>query len=404
MKKRLPPIWLLVLIVGLPILSETIYSPSLPDIANTLKVSDSWVEFTLTIYLAGFALGTLFWGRLSDRLGRKPCALLGILIFVLGSIGCYFSDSIILLLISRFVQSFGGSTGSVLGQAISRDAFRGVERGKVYSTVGGALAFSPAIGPFIGGMVDQTFGWPSIFLLLIIAGAIVFFVTAFKLPETHLERTSSFSLRSLTKTLSKDLRVIGFGIIVAAINGMHFSYYAEAPFYYIDLLGLSPSVYGLTFIALAIMGVMGASLSRFLHNHLTSKDILWRGILIFLMGTGCFVLSVFLGGFFSIPPFLTIIFSIGSMAIVSMGSAMIMPNCLSLALEDYQHAVGTASSLFGFFYYALTSLFTLGMGILHNDTLYPMPFYFSGIGLLILAAFLTLIEKKNRGYAVDSPS
>ena len=85
----LPAIWLIVLIVGLPQLSETVYTPSLPDIAHALRVSESAVEYTLTIYLFGFAIGMLFWGKLSDAVGRKPCVLAGLFIFILGCIGCY---------------------------------------------------------------------------------------------------------------------------------------------------------------------------------------------------------------------------------------------------------------------------------------------------------------------------
>lgn len=102
-KKILPPIWLIVLIVGLPRFAETVYTPSLPAIAHSLQASVSMVEYTLTIYLFAFAIGTLLWGKLSDRLGRKPCILAGLAIFVVGCIGCYFSTSIGMLLFSRFI-------------------------------------------------------------------------------------------------------------------------------------------------------------------------------------------------------------------------------------------------------------------------------------------------------------
>lgn len=391
-----PPIWLLAIIAGLPLISETIYTPSLPDIARTLDVPDSWVEYTLTIYLAGFAVGTLFWGKLSDRFGRKPCLLVGISIFIVGCMGCYLSDSITLLMISRFVQSFGGSTGSVLGQAICRDAFRGVERGKVYSTVGSALFFSPAIGPFIGGLVDQTFGWPSIFLLSMILGGMVFITTSLKLPESHLDRTSSVSFGKLTLALAKDIRVFGFGIIVAACNGIHFSYYAEGPFYLIDLLSLTPSTYGLSFIGIAFAGVMGSWISKRLHSRLSSKAILWRGIIVLLCGSGIFLSLILILQALNASQPVMVMATLGSMMIISGGSAMILPNCLSLALEDYQHAVGAASSLFGFFYYALISLVTLGIGLLHNDTLYPMPLYFFGMSVFVLVIFLKFIGKEER--------
>ncbi|MBL3285326.1 MFS transporter N-terminal domain protein [Rickettsiales endosymbiont of Paramecium tredecaurelia] len=143
----LPAIWLIVLIASLPQLSETVYTPSLPDIARHLNASEAMVEYTLTIYLFGFALGTLFWGRVSDRLGRKPCIIAGLLLFIIGCTGCYFSNSITSLMISRLIQAFGGSIGSVLGQAVCRDAFHGAALGRVYSLMGSTLALFPALGP-----------------------------------------------------------------------------------------------------------------------------------------------------------------------------------------------------------------------------------------------------------------
>lgn len=75
--KNTPSIGLIVLLAVVPLLAETIYTPALVDIAHSLRAPDAWVEYTLTIYLFGFALGTLFWGKLSDSFGRKPCLLAG---------------------------------------------------------------------------------------------------------------------------------------------------------------------------------------------------------------------------------------------------------------------------------------------------------------------------------------
>jgi MFS family permease len=93
----LPEIWLMVLIIALPQLSETVYTPSLPDIAKFLATSHALVEHTLTIFLFGLALGTLFWGKLSDKFGRRPALLSGLVIYSIGCVGCYFSTTIAIL-------------------------------------------------------------------------------------------------------------------------------------------------------------------------------------------------------------------------------------------------------------------------------------------------------------------
>ena len=391
----LPALWLIVLIVGLPQLSETVYTPSLPDIAHALHAEESMVEYTLTIYLFGFAIGTLFWGKLSDHFGRKPCVLAGLFIFILGCIGCYFSSTIEMLMISRFIQAFGGSIGSVLGQAICRDSFHGPSLGKAYASIGSGLAIFPAIGPVIGGVIAQHFGWASIFLSLVLFAIILTLLVAKLLPETHqVANRQSVSILEISSSLLKNKKVIGFGLIVSACNGISFSYFAEGSFYLIKILGLTPSEYGLSFIAIAAATMMGGILSKKLHNHHTAKTIMGYGLVIILASASIFSLfTVIHTNILPLSTNLMIGITILSQMSIMFGICMATSNALALALADYKWCIGTASSLFGFFYYSLISLFTLGMGALHNDTLLPMPLYFLGISLFMLIVQKFMISR-----------
>ncbi len=391
----LPAIWLIVLIAGIGQLSETVYSPSLPAIASSLGVEASWVEYTLTIYLFSFGIGTLFWGRLSDHKGRKPCILAGLAIYILGSLGCYMADSLSLLMISRFVQGFGGSIGSVLAQAIVRDAFSGPSLGKAYSSIVGALAVFPAIGPIIGGVITQQFSWPMIFIFLVVFGVLIFLVTIKKLPETLTTRQQKLpSLTSIFCQLAKDKKVIGFGLLVAMCNGITFSYYAEGSFYLIELLGLSPSQYGTTFALMALATITGSVVSRKMHNKIESLTIIKYGLWVILGSCALFCAGIFFESVLHISKTEVLVLTITVMMANMAGICIVTSNALAMSLQNYRYAIGTASSLFGFFYYLGVSLCTFGMGLVHNGTLVPMPMYFFGLALLMIGVFKILIIDK----------
>lgn len=275
----LPPLWIICLIAGLPQLSESVYTPSLPDISDSLNVSHAYVEYTLTIYLAAFAIGTLFWGWISDRLGRKKCIIFGMVVFIFGSIGCYFADSFILLMAFRFVQGFGVSIGSVLGQAVCRDSFRGADLSGVYTTLVSALSVFPAIGPMVGGFIVQYYIWNKIFLFLAIAALLLFVVVVFYLPETHhSENRSKVSLLKVFKTLLLDRRVMGMAFIVAGCNGIFFSYFAEGPFYFIEILGLTPQQFGYSFVGISAATWFGGMYSSYLRKVHVESIVIGRRI------------------------------------------------------------------------------------------------------------------------------
>ena len=390
----LPAIWLIVLIAGLPQLSETVYSPSLPDIAQALQTSVTMTEHTLTIYLLGFALGILFWGKCSDAWGRKPCMMAGLILFILGCMGCYMSQTVGMLMMARFIQAFGGSIGSVLAQAMTRDAFHGPALGKVYASVGSALAIFPALGPLCGGWIAQQWGWRSIFIVLMTVAAILVVLIHTRLPETHpkAERTK-VSLWHVAKQLITDTKVLGYGLIVACCWGILFSYFSEGPFYLITGLGLSQTDYGLSFIPIGVAAMVGGMVSKTLQNRYSGKKIMICGLLIVDFAlTGFAALAVIypLKGIFPHH-----ILPIVSLTIAVFGMSMATNTALALALSDYKKSIGTASSVFGFFYYAMVALLTFVMGLLHDGTLLPMPLYFFVLSTIMLLMGIQLLKQKD---------
>lgn len=390
-----PALWLVIFIAMLPSLSETIYMPSLPDIARDLRAEESLVEYTLTIFLFGFALGTLFWGKYSDAKGRKPCIIAGYLLFIIGCFGCYLSSSIEMLMASRLVQAFGGSVGSVLGQALCRDAFEGKELARAYSIVGATVFCTPAVGPVVGGIIDQNYGWSPLFLLLMVLGAIVTMLTYKFLIETHHpHQDSRKSMKEIAYRLVQDKPVIGFAIVVAACNGISFSYYGEGSFYMIDLLGLSSSLFGATFIGFALAGFSGGYVSKKMQTYTSSLNVMALGIKFSLAGTIGFLSTILLLSLLQSTSSIIALLTMLCMMVINFGAGLITPNALSIALKDYRDAIGTASSLFGCFYYVLISLFTLGMGALHNNTLLVMPLYFCGCALILYVTYKKMIQEQ----------
>lgn len=391
-----PSILLIIFLVGFPQISETIYTPALPNIVSSLMTTNALVQWTLSVYFIGFAFGVFYWGRLSDRIGRRPTMLLGILIYGLANLGCSLSPSITWLLLSRFIQAFGASVGSVITLTIAREAFHDSDRHKLFTTIGIALSLTPAIGPFIGGYINEWFGWRANFTVLIFMSIALYIYSYRNLPET---RPMTFSNYQTIKTikvayvLMKDMRVVGCAYIVGAINGILFSYYAEAPFIFIKLIGISPSKYGWLGLFIAAASMFGSVLSRKLSHYFNGKQIAFLGCAIMLISAlllCVFSLSNLINHFHVVRSILLVMLP---MAGIILGScSLILPVILSTALNKYKSILGTASAIFGLSYYVLIAVCTWIMGALHNGTIIPMPFYFLALSITTVFAYYFIVS------------
>ncbi|NGX39473.1 MAG: Bicyclomycin resistance protein [Chlamydiae bacterium] len=394
-KNKKTQLLLLMMLICFPQLSETIYSPSLPDLASDYSISSNIAQWTLSIYFIGFAVGVAFWGLYSDLIGRRKAIARGYLVYLIGCVGCFLSPTIGSLLLFRVIQAFGISIGSVVVQSILREVFKGKELNSIFSLINIFMAVSPALGPFLGGYLTEWFGWRSNFLALIFLISSLYALIYIFIEETNtnIGRKAGFSdLTSVFFSMFKNARPRMFAVLVGLFNGIMFSYYSHAPFIFIHHFNLTPSEYGKLGIFPAIGVIIGSLLSKKLRQK--SKEIQ-------VLKTGCYgaLLAIILlnvNTLILIPKFensimrsFFILFPISSFFVFF---SIAMPQLLSGALQEYGSWIGTASSIFGLTYYVFTSIFNFMMGYFDNGKIITMPLYFLFLSLLIVISF-TLLER-----------
>ena len=177
--------WLFMVILGALMaftsLSTDIYLPAMPQMEKDLQGN---VELTITGFLAGFAVAQLIWGPISDRIGRKKPLFMGLIIFVIGSIGCAYSQTIEQIVFWRVIQAIGACTAPMLARAMIRDLYARTQAAQMLSTLTIVMAIAPIAGPLLGGQIIKYSSWHNIFWLLAGIGVLMF-LSLLLLPETH---------------------------------------------------------------------------------------------------------------------------------------------------------------------------------------------------------------------------
>jgi MFS transporter, DHA1 family, multidrug resistance protein len=243
-------------------LSTDIYLPALPAMAGALHAGYGAMEFTLSGYLIGFSLGQFFWGPLSDRIGRRGPIAIGMVLYIVGSIGCAVSQGVEEMIVWRAVQAIGACASVTLARAIVRDLYVGHRAAQMMSTLMIVAALAPMLGPSVGGLIIAVAQWRAIFWMLAVVGLLTL-AALYTLPETlSVERRLREPLSRAFATygsLLRQKRLLGYAGVGGFLYGGIFAYVAGTPFAYITYHHVLPQHYGLLF-ALGSVGIMTMNL------------------------------------------------------------------------------------------------------------------------------------------------
>jgi MFS transporter, DHA1 family, multidrug resistance protein len=337
---------LLSFLTALGPLSMDMYLPSLPDIARALQAPILDVQLTISSYLFGFAVGQIFYGPISDRIGRKPVLLTALVLYGLASIGCALAQSIHGLIALRFIQALGGAGVIVLARAVVRDIYSGARASRELSLMGAVTAFAPIVAPTIGGLLQTMFGWRATFVLLVIFAGVAGSVATLLLPETLRQRaTEPFSFARMLALYPSVLAHRGFlanlGIMTTTFIGL-FAWVSGAP------IVMQGAIYGLTPLAFGVIFALGAG--GYMLGTFTAARVVMRIGIDRTMGIGCVTLAA--GGLIMAAVVAlhlgNVIWFVGSMMIYLTGLGLALPAAMAGALTPFHDRAGTASSLMGF--------------------------------------------------------
>ena len=354
--------------------------PALPVIQDDFSVSNDVAQLTLSLSMFSIAIGTLVYGPMSDKYGRKPTMLLGIFIAIIGSIFCYLADSIGWLIAGRIIQAFGGAVGLVLARAIVRDVYGAEESARVIATLVMVMVIAPMMSPALGGEMMNRFGWESVFLVMAGASAIIFVFLILRQPETLVTPVQFEGIGSMLRTFDSLLRsraFCGYAFCVTFVSVVFFSFISAAPEIMVSVLNRPPTEYGYYFVMIPIGFMIGNYITRHFGRSISIDSMIVLGSTIAIGGIVIAIILNLLGLSHPLALFLPV-------SIAVFGNGITLPNAQAAAINEFPQYAGSASGLTGFLQMSVSAVAAQFVAFIFNETAYPL------LIMMLLASVISL--------------
>ena len=379
-------------LTGLTPFAVDAYLPAMPAITRDLGATRSATQLTLAALMLGLALGQLVAGPLSDRLGRRPPVLVGLVGFVGASLGCAAAPTVEVLVGLRFLQGLSGAAAVVVARAVVRDVHEGAAAARAFARLILVMGAAPVLAPVIGALVLRWTSWRGVFVLLAGLAVVLLVLTVQRLPETlPVERRHAGGLGATLATFAVLLRDRGF--VLAAVAGgsafaAMFAYIAGSPYVLQEVYGLSPGTYAVVFGANAAVLIALSQLSARLVGRTGPAPLLVSGAAMSAVGAVLLlvVAALALGLLGVLPALLLVVGAVG----------LVAPNAVALAMADHAQRAGAASALVGLLQFVLGAVAAPLTGVGGSRSALPMAVVIAVCAALSLTCGLAAARRLGR--------
>lgn len=390
------PAWLVLLLGSLCVVTPfaiDMYLPAFATMAREYNTTTASISLSLSTYFVGFAFGQLLYGPLLDRYGRKRPLYIGLVAYILGSIGCALAPTLPSFITLRFFTALGGCVAQVAAIAMVRDFFPVKESARVLSLLFLVIGLSPLLAPTVGSLLVAGLGWRWIFALLASIALLILIATIFFLPEGHTPDRSvslrpAHMLRSFWMIFATPQFILYTLAGAFSFSGL-FAFVAGSPLLFMDGFHMTTRAFGLTFAGLVMGFIGGNQLNVVLLRRFRSQQLFAVAVAIqLLFGLAFYLLT--LAHLTNLDLTLALLFVFLS----SIG--LTYPNSAAIGLAPFAREAGRASALLGFFQTGFGAFISMGIGVLGGVSVAPIL-----AATPLVAALLLFLFRHRLGHVVE---
>lgn len=393
MKKLSPNSHALTVLLGaltaLGPMSMDIYLVSVPTMTEAFHTSVAEVQLTLSLYMAGFALGQLFYGPISDGLGRRPALILGLAMHVVASLVCVLSTNIETMIWARLFQSTGVCGAYVVSRAVVRDLHTRERAARLLSYMGVVTGLAPILAPIIGSYLHVAFGWRANFVFVTVYGLLALLTVIFLFAETNpgADRRAMDPLRILRNfgTLLSHRVFVGYACTAATATAALLAYISGASLVFLSVFGFPDQDFGYLLGFVMLGNISGAAIGSRLVMRYGIDRLLGRAVLLSM------VAGVTLAGlaWAHVDHALAVLLP---MFLFMLGFSLVLPQSMAGAMSPFPHMAGNASALLGVFQWTFGSLVGEAVGVLFDGTQRPMATVVGAMSVLTWLSVMLIVR------------